>query len=784
VYSFGLNSPEAQYYQAQFRLSAGRELLLTIRRLDDGSFTYGAGQRLLLGGPKRPAPSGEFERTKLQTVKLEGDRPGQPPELGGGLTEAQLLGRLRTAKPGKAVTYFDLQNDSDRLREYLVQQGYLEAIVEPALEGSVGVFRVRPGPKHTWRVEGMDDPPDISKVILSSLFDEEAQERGRQFLLDELHRRGYLKAIVDTSEMLEAAGRTLLFTVKQGPRLTLAELSFPGATVLSSSELEKAAGGLANLVSNPKDAERGIKAAYQDRHYLTAEIGPTRVAEEGGQVRIVVPIKEGAAAVVSQVRFEGATRPEEELRTLAAIDPGLPYHANAVSVALQRLRDLYLRTGHPAVRVVPDLTPSGSDMVLTFKISEGEATVVGPITITGLRRTRQGLVRSQIDLKAGEPLDPRKLSNLERRLLDLGVFSRVVVVADPGNPAPIKIDVEEAAPYKLTYDLRYNSEEGASGLVDAEAGNLFGSGYTLGGRYRAGRRLRETRLSLYIPSLWRLGDLTASVFRLGEQFIHPVPLGTPPTEPSLSVQKGAQVQQAVHSFHPLELLYGYGFKQVTVPQLFFPNPIVPRVAGLEASAVYNTRDNPLDSLHGRFYSITIELDHSALGSDFSFIKGFSQAFLTRRLGTSLTWAQGYRLGLAAGFNGQGVPGFTRDFTERFRAGGANSVRGYGTDLLGSIDPDALEPLGGEAVIVVNQELRFAGPRNIGGAIFYDTGNVFDHIKDIGFTLRHSVGFGLRYRSAIGLIRVDVAFPLNRRQFSDARPDDRGYQIWFGLGQAF
>jgi outer membrane protein assembly factor BamA len=779
VYSFGLNSPEAQYYQAQFRINPGREALLTLRRLDDGTFTYGAGQRLLLGGPKRPAASGEFERTKLQTVKLEGARPGQPPELGAGLTEAQLRGHLRTAKPGKTVSYFDLQNDSDLLRDYLVQHGYLEAIVEPSLEGGVAVFHVRPGPKHTWRVEGMDNPPDLGKVILSSLFDEEAEERGRQFLLDELHRRGYLKAIVDTSEIIEGAGRTILFTVKQGPKLAVAEVSFPGATVLSSSELERAAGGVANLVSNPKDAERGIKAAYQERQYLTAEIGPTRIAEEGGQVRIVVPVKEGPAAVVSQVRFEGATRPEEELRTLAAIEPGLPYDADAVAVAVRRLRDLYLRLGHPAVRVTSQLTPSGSDLVLTFKISEGEATVVGPITITGLHRTRQGLVREQIDIKAGEPLDPRKLSNLERRLLDLGVFSRAVVVAEPGNPAPIKIELEEAAPYKLAYDLRYNTEEGTSGLVDAEVGNLFGSGYSLGGRYRAGRQLRETRFSLHIPSLWRLGDLTASVFRLREQLAQELaPPPAPPTEPIVAVQKGAQVQQAVHVFHPLELLYGYRFKQVTVPSPIFVIPIVPRVAGLDASAVYNTRDNPLDPLHGQFYSVTMELDHSGLGSDFSFIKGFGQAFLTRRFGTSLSWAQGYRLGLAAGFNGQRVPGFTREFSERFRAGGANSVRGYATDVLGEVDPLTLEPLGGEAVLVINQELRFAGPRNIGGAVFYDVGNVFDRIKDFGFSLRHSVGFGLRYGSAIGLVRVDLAFPLNRR------PGDRGYQIWFGLGQAF
>ena len=61
---------------------------------------------------------------------------------------------------------------------------------------------------------------------------------------------------------------------------------------------------------------------------------------------------------------------------------------------------------------------------------------------------------------------------------------------------------------------------------------------------------------------------------------------------------------------------------------------------------------------------------------------------------------------------------------------------------------------------------------------------FDRIKDFSLSLRHSVGFGLRYGSAIGLVRVDVAFPLNRRRLPIGVLPDRGYQIWFGLGQAF
>src|SRR5207245_1181033 len=163
-----------------------------------------------------------------------------------------------------------------------------------------------------------------------------------------------------------------------------------------------------------------------------------------------------------------------------------------------------------------------------------------------------------------------RLSEIERRLLDLGIFARAVVVAGAGSPAPITVQIEEAAPLKLTYDLRYNNQEGGSGLVDSEAVNLLGSGFTLGGRYRVGRQLRQEN----------------------------PPPPTPPTEPLLAVQKGLQVQQAVHAFHPVDVLYGYRFKQVTVPSSIFAIPITPKVAGIDASAVLNTRSNILDPVHG------------------------------------------------------------------------------------------------------------------------------------------------------------------------------------------
>ena len=63
---------------------------------------------------------------------------------------------------------------------------------------------------------------------------------------------------------------------------------------------------------------------------------------------------------------------QEELQKLVGIVPGSPYDANATTLGVQRLRDLYLRLGYPAVRVTPDVRTSGSDLVLVFRIAEGQ----------------------------------------------------------------------------------------------------------------------------------------------------------------------------------------------------------------------------------------------------------------------------------------------------------------------------------------------------------------------------------------------------------------------------
>ena len=300
-----------------------------------------------------------------------------------------------------------------------------------------------------------------------------------------------------------------------------------------------------------------------------------------------MPIDEGPAANVGAVEYRGSTLERATLDSLSGIAAGTTYDPVAASQALLSIREQYLRKGFPAVRVVTSLEPMGTDLRLVFNITEGPRILIGNVEIVGLKRTRRSLVEKEIDLPAGEPLDPRKLAAVERRLTELGIFRRVIVSAGTESPATIRVELEEDAPYFAAYDLRYNEEESASALLDGEVRNVLGLGIALGGRFRYGRTIRDVRGSFSAPSFfWGGGDLTASVYTIRELVTialeQPLQVGaftklglTPgdfskPTAEGNRSEKGFLVQQAMHIVHPWELLYGYRYKRTTCPAQGLP----------------------------------------------------------------------------------------------------------------------------------------------------------------------------------------------------------------------
>jgi len=480
-----------------------------------------------------------------------------------------------------------------------------------------------------------------------------------------------------------------------------------------------------------------------------------------------VPITEGPHARLAAVGFDGATRPEPELRARAQLATGEPFAEDAVLAATRRLREDYYAHGYPEVRVTPELEPREADLAVVFRIREGERRSVDSVELVGVERTRPDLVRARAGIAPGDPVDPRTLARAERELLALGSFDRVAVLRDEQLPGRVRVEVAERAPLALFYQFRYNDVDRLSLQLDGEVRNLFGRGLDLGARYALARDRGERRVSLRLPGFLGAGDLTLSGFETTEDFEARDELGGGELITVTRRQRGFELQQAARLPRRLNLLYGYSFKRVSDDQLPAPQD----VASLNLSLVQDVRDNALDARRGRFLSLNLELSPDWLGSTSDFVKGFGQAFFALPLGDTLTWAHGYRLGLAKALGDGPVL-----YSERFRAGGSYSLRGFATASVGPSDLGV--PLGGEAVVVMNQELRYRHRTGVGAVAFWDAGNVFSELGELSLDLRYSLGFGLRGDSPMGLLRLDLGFPLRRREGEDA------YQYFFSLGQAF
>ncbi|HZR27994.1 MAG TPA: BamA/TamA family outer membrane protein, partial [Terriglobales bacterium] len=239
----------------------------------------------------------------------------------------------------------------------------------------------------------------------------------------------------------------------------------------------------------------------------------------------------------------------------------------------------------------------------------------------------------------------------------------------------------------------------------------------------------------------------------------------------------------------------YQFQRTSLTNLLIPELVLPedrsvRLSGVSTSFIHDKRDQPLDAHHGIWDTIDVGLNPSGLGSNVDFGRVFARRAIYVPY-KKYVWASSLQLGMAKPFAGSRVP-----TSERFFSGGANSLRGFPVNGAGPqrivpvcSDPHVLSscsnihvPVGGDALMVFNTELRAPLPLipHLGGVIFYDGGNVYDHfsLSRIMNNYTNTIGAGVRYSTPIGPIRFDVGHLL------EPLPGFRSTQFFITLGQAF
>ncbi len=484
---------------------------------------------------------------------------------------------------------------------------------------------------------------------------------------------------------------------------------------------------------------------------------------------------------------------------------------------------------------------------VTFAVTEGPQVFVEHVLIVGNVRTSSDTIRREVTVQSGQPLSYTEISETQRRLSALGLFRRVrITTLDYGVPAQrdLLVSVEEAPTTTLGYGggleggrvLRQESPGGAAtevfevaprGFVEFGRRNLFGKNQSLNVFARASLRSRASTTGVEpgepLPSGYTFRD-----YRLLGTYRAPRAFGTAADflvtgflEQGLRssfnfTRRGARLELARHLSRQLSVSGRYVIERDKVfDERFAPEdkPLIDRLfpqvrlSTISGSVIRDTRDDPLGPTRGSLLGVDQDLATHSIGSEVGFVKVFTQGFIYRQLPgkRAIVYAGGVRLGLARGFESlvpavddDGNPVYGPDgnqlvevvtdlpASERFFAGGDTSVRGYSLDRLGSaetIDRNGF-PKGGNAVIVLNSELRVPVWRDIGVVGFVDAGQVFNRVSDFDFgEIRPTTGFGLRYKSPIGPIRVDLGFKLDRQTLPDGSVE-RLTEVHISLGQAF
>ena len=669
--------------------------------------------------------------------------------------------------------------------------------------------------------------------------DAETVQEGRQALASHFQNKGYFDVRVDANFKASPNGDVIEYHIVKEKKHKVDDVKVTGNRELKSDELTAhIAVEKKHLLSSGKFSDelvrssvKNLKAVYGSEGFSQAQVAPD-VRNSGGDIDVTFTVTEGPRDVVSSLKVEGANTfpPSQYAPNGLKTEEGKPYSSAHVSADRAMIVANYLRAGYltcsfreTASEVSKD-DPHHIDVI--YHIYEGPRVVTGDVLTLGRIHTQQRLINTDVkDLKPETPLTETNLLMAGSKLYEhAGVFDWAEV--DPKRPVTtqntedVLVKVHEAQRHSIQYGFGFevinrggNIPGGTAALPNLPPVGLPSS-FTTSQQTFYGPRGTFQYTRNNIRGKDESLSFTAFAGRLDQRFavfyIDPTFRWSPwRAAPSVSYEKdernplfssqqeqaNLQYQRPVNRDHTNIVFFRYGYSytnltRVLLQQLISPADQNVRLSTLAANFTRDTRDNPLDEHSGVLDSLEIDFNSSNLGSSVDFTKLTGQAAFYKEKYHHIIWANSVRIGLAQPFNSSRVP-----ISEAFFTGGGNSLRGFPLDGAGpqrqvqvcssgasSACTEIQVPAGGNEMLILNAEARIPLPimKNLSIVPFYDGGNVFPRVGFHQFTSLYSnnVGIGLRYRTPIGPIRVDLGRNLNPVQGITAT------QYFIGIGQAF
>ncbi|MBY0503396.1 MAG: BamA/TamA family outer membrane protein [Bryobacteraceae bacterium] len=757
----------------------------------------------------------------------------------------------------KGMSQSRIQNGVDRIRRTYIKKNFLMATTaleavryQPETRRVQPVLRIDAGAPVAVRTTGAKLSPSRLRQ-LTPIYQEASVDRallleGARGIEQYFQAAGYFDVEVGYGIDDQGGQRTIDYNIARGDRYKLVSLQLDGYRYFNQRTL------LERMQTTPatwlryrhgRYSERmlaqdrlAIEELYRTNGFLEVEVqSRVQPAPQGKpfEQAVYLTVKEGEQWLIGQVDLEGVKDERAEyLRSILQSQPGQPYSEAGVAADRDVLLNEFFNNGFPGATVdgTVEIDKAQRRVAVKFAVQEGRQQFIRKVIVEGLEATNQELVTSRLRLAEGDPVSQGNMLATQRRLYDLGIFSRVdMALQNPDGAEASKYvlyQVEEARKYSFTFGAgaqiarigggirSFDSPAGGTGfspriLLGLSRGNVFGVGHTASIQTRVSN-LQNRVIGSYLAPQFRNSDKLNLIFTALYDDSRDVRTFNARRREA-SVQLGQRLSRAT------TVQYRLTYRRVAVdettlkiePQLIplLSQPVRLGIASL--TFIQDRRDDPLDAKRGWYNTLDSAFSSRALTSQSDFLRFLGRNSSYYKIGRDLVFARTLTFGWQYGLSENP----TRDvpLPERFFTGGANSHRGFSENQAGPRDLVTGFPVGGKAVMINGLELRFplVGD-NLSGVLFHDAGNVYTNFNKISFRasqrniadfnyMVHTVGFGVRYRTPVGPIRVDVGYSPNSPRFQGfqgtfqdllfqrgvaTRQRVNQFAFHFSLGQAF
>lgn len=618
------------------------------------------------------------------------------------------------------------------------------------------------------------DVPDLKKAVTFKSFGffDPARLRSEEKAIADLYReKGYFEAQVESQVKEDEKGVEILFEIEEGKKTNIRELDVLGNRALEDKEVLKVMqtneigpftfifGGAAYKPLILEDDLKRIQLLYLEHGYLDIKAtGPeVRIHPEGG-LYVSVRVEEGRQYTVGALGFSGdwSSMPDEKREDLV-LKSGDVFARGKMLKDINMLENSVRDKGYAWARVEPRMNknPETGIVDVDLFLTRGELVKIRRVVISGNYKTRDYVIRREVRLLEGDLYSQKLVDNTRRFVRALGFFDSVTVNVEKAGPteADIVVTVEEGSTGTISAGVALSSQDGLLGSLSLAKANIFGRGQELKFNIELGTEVTTFSISFTEPRLFSSRySFGTDIFRARRNF-------TSYTQDS----KGgsARVGYRYSDFSSILLRYQYVIYNVfdISPDAGFlirEQEGESTTSSMTLSYRYDSRDLPMDAREGLYTNLSTEIAGGVLGGTNDFWRNILETSYFIPIVGDLIGSIHSEIGIINAYNGDDIP-----VTERFFMGGLYSLRGFEYRSVGPKDLNG-DPIGGDRSFLVNMEAVYPIVReaNVRGVVFFDVGNVWGPLEDPQFSdLRTAAGFGFRWFSPMGVLRLELGFNL-------------------------